>query len=74
MKSSFFSSYLNYLICIKFVPLVLVVVDVPQLVAHDSRIANHGVDVRVRMAVDPYINATASDEITQFRGESAIQH
>ena len=63
MKSSFFSSYLNNFICIKSVPHVLVVIDVAQLVAHDSRIANHGVDIRMRMAVDPHINATVSNKI-----------
>ena len=74
MKSSLFSSYLNNFICIKSVPQVLVVIDVTQLVAHDSRIANHGVDIRVRMAVDPHINATVSNEITQFRREGPIQY
>ena len=53
---------------------MLIVIDVAQLVAHDSRVANHGVDIRVRMAVNPHINATVSNEITQFRGESPIQH
>ena len=51
-----FCSYLNDFICFKSVPQVLVVIDVAQLVAHDSRIAYHGVDVRVRMAIDPHIN------------------
>ena len=59
---------------LKSVPQVLVVIDVAQLVAHDSRIASHSVDVRMRMAVDPHINATVSNEITEFRGESPIQH
>ena len=50
---------------------MLIVIDVTQLVAHDARVANHGVDNRVRMAVDPHINATVSNEIAQFRGESS---
>ena len=53
---------------------MLVAIDVAQLVAHDSRVANHGIDIRVRMAVDPHINATVSNEIAKFRGESPIQH
>ena len=67
-------SYLNNFIRFKSVPQVLVVIDVAELVAHDSRVANHGVDIRVRMAVNPHINATVSDEIAEFRGESTIQH
>lgn len=74
MKSRLFSSYLNNFVCLKPVPQVLVVIDVTQLVANNSRIANHGVDVRMRMPVYPQINATVSNEIAEFCRESPIQH
>ena len=36
---------------------MLVVVDVTELIAHDSCVANSGVDVRVGMAIDPDVDA-----------------
>ena len=47
--------------------------DVSELVAHDSGASNHGVDVRVGVAVDPDVDATISDEVAKLGGEGSVE-
>lgn len=42
---------------------------VPHLIENDSRIAYHGVDVGMRMSIDPNIYPAVSDELTQLGRE-----
>ena len=42
---------------------------VSHLIGNDSRIAYHGVDVGMRMSIDPNIYPAVSDELTQLGRE-----
>ena len=55
--------YLNDLVGFESVPLMLVVIDVDELVAHDSCVADGGVDVRVGMPVNPDVDVAVCDKV-----------
>ena len=48
---------------------VLIPESVSHLIGDDSRIAYHGVDVGMRMSIDPNIYPAVSDELTQLGRE-----
>ena len=56
-------SYLNVLPRIETVVQVPIMEGVPHLIENDSRIACHGVDVGMRMSIDPNIYPAVSDEL-----------
>ena len=62
-------SYLNVLPRLETVVQVLIMEGVSHLIGSDSRIAYHGVDVGMRMSIDPNIYPAVSDELTQLGRE-----
>lgn len=52
---------------------MLVVVYVAKLVAYDSCVAYRGINVCMRMAVNPCIEATIGNIVAQFCSESSVQ-
>ena len=56
-------SYLNVLPRLETVVQVPIMEGVPHLIGNDSRIACHGVDVGMRMSIDPNIYPAVSDEL-----------
>ena len=62
-------SYLNVLPSLETVVQVLIMEGVSYLIGNDSRIAYHGVDVDMRMSIDPNIYPAVSDEFTQLGRE-----
>jgi hypothetical protein len=51
---------------------MFVVGHIAKLVAHDSGVANYGVDVGMGMAINPGVYAAIYNEVAQFCGEGSI--
>ena len=51
---------------------MLIIEDIPQLVADDFRLANGSIYIGMGMAIYPYINTAVGYEVPQFRSEGAI--
>ena len=51
---------------------MLIIEDIPQLVADDFRLANGSINIGMGMTIYPYIDTAVSYEIAQFRSEGAI--
>ena len=51
---------------------MLIIEDIPQLVADYSCLSNGSIYISMGMTIYPYINTTAGYEIAQFRSEGTI--
>ena len=51
---------------------MFVIVHIAELVAHDSGVANRGVDIRMRVTINPDVNSTVSNIVAQFCGEGSV--
>ena len=51
---------------------MLIIEDIPQLVADDFRLANSSIYIGMGMTIYPYIDTAVSYEIAQFRSEGTI--
>lgn len=51
---------------------MLITEGVSQLVGHNLRITDDGIDIRVRVTVDPGVDTTVCNEFTQFRRKCGI--
>ena len=51
---------------------MFVVINVTELIAHDSGVANRGVDIRMRVTINPDVNSTVSNIVAQFCGEGSV--
>jgi hypothetical protein len=47
---------------------MFVIVHIAELVAHDSGVANRGVNIGMRMSINPGIDATVGNIVAQFCG------
>ena len=52
---------------------MLLVGDITQLVADTLRTANDRIDVRVRVTIDPILDAALCDVVFQFHGKSPVR-
>ena len=52
---------------------MLVIIHIAEQVAHNSGVANRGVDVGMRMAINPGIYAAVGNIVAKFCGEYTVQ-
>ena len=51
---------------------MLIIVHVTELITHNSGVANRGVDIRMRVTINPDVNSTVSNIVAQFCGEGSV--
>ena len=52
---------------------MFVAMNIAQLITNNLGLSYHGIDICMRMAIDPSIDATISNEVAQLCCECAIQ-
>jgi hypothetical protein len=61
-----------YFATLKSVQKMLILKDIPQLVADDFRLANGSIYIGMGMTIYPYIDTAVGNEVTQFRSEGTV--
>ena len=51
---------------------MLIIEDIPQLVADDFRLANSSIYIGMGMTIYPYIDTAVGYEVPQFRSEGTV--
>ena len=51
---------------------MLIIEDIPQLVADDFRLANGSINIGMGMTIYPYIDTAVGYEVPQFRSEGTV--